>query len=95
MKKQPKTLAEAMSNPRFFFWPWMTSNNINEHGGFIVHAVYPPSPADVCFVEGSSEDIRANINRNKEIDDMYIRDLNTVFDYRISRGMPIMPSAKY
>lgn len=83
-----------MSNPRFFFWPWMTANNINEHGELIVPAVYPKSP-DVCFVEGSNEEIRACNARHDEIKAMFVRDLNTVFDYRISRGMPILPSAKY
>lgn len=94
MSKQPKTLEEAMRNPRFFFWPWMTANNINEHGDLIVPAVYPKTQ-DVCFVEGSIEEIRACNARNAEINAMYVRDLNTVFDYRISRGMPILPSAKY
>lgn len=82
-----------MRNPRFFFWPWMDVNNIDENGNRIVPAQYPKSP-DVCFVEGSLEEIRACNDRRDEIRAMYDADLQTVFDYRVSRGMPILQGRK-
>ena len=93
MKKQPKTLAEAMRNPRFFFWPWMGANNIDEHGKPIVPAQYPKCP-DICVVTSPNEEIRAANRRYDEIQAMFQSDLQTVFDYRISHGMPIIPCEK-
>lgn len=93
MKKQPKTLAEAMRNPRFYFSMWMAVNNIDEHGKPIVPQEYPKFP-DICVVTSSSAVIRAANLRYDEIRAMCSRDLQTVFDYRISHGLPIIPCEK-
>lgn len=89
MPTQPTTLTEARASRGFTFWGWMDANNNDGIGGKIVEAKYPPLP-ECCVVEDSLDDILAYSDAYDADLAARERDLQFVFDYRISRGMPIL-----